>query len=126
LDGERFNFRTLRELEIRKQHQIEITNRFAALENLNVSEDTKMAWVNMKKDINSSTKRGQGLYELKQHKPCFDEECLCFLDQRKQAKMQWLKDPNQNNIDNLNNETREARRHFRREEGIFESYNSQN
>jgi len=25
--------------------------------------------------------------ELKQHKPWFDEECLGFLDQRKQAKM---------------------------------------
>ena len=26
-----------------------------------------------------------------------------FLDQRKQAKMQWVQDPNQNNVDNLNN-----------------------
>jgi len=26
-----------------------------------------------------------------------------FLDQRKQAKMQWLQDPNQSNVDNLNN-----------------------
>ena len=25
-----------------------------------------------------------------------------FLDQRKQAKMQWLQDPNQSNVDNLN------------------------
>jgi len=29
---------------------------------------------------------------LKQHKPWFDEECLGFLDQRKQAKMQWVQD----------------------------------
>jgi len=33
-DGERFNLRKLNELEVRKQYQIEITNRFAALENL--------------------------------------------------------------------------------------------
>ena len=39
LDGERFNLRKLNELEIRKQYQIEITNRFAALENLNNDED---------------------------------------------------------------------------------------
>jgi hypothetical protein len=51
--------------------------------------------------------------ELKQHKPWFDEECLHFLDQRKQAKMQWLQDPNQSNIDNLNNVRHEASRRFR-------------
>jgi len=38
-DGERFNLRKLNELEVRKQYQIEITNRFAALENLNDSKD---------------------------------------------------------------------------------------
>jgi hypothetical protein len=32
-DGERFNLRKLNALEVRKQHQIAITNRFAALEN---------------------------------------------------------------------------------------------
>ena len=39
---------------------------------------------------------------------------LAVLDQRKQAKIQWLQDPNQSNIDNLNNVTREASRHFRK------------
>jgi len=34
-DRQRFNLRKLNELEVRKQYQIEITNRFAALENLN-------------------------------------------------------------------------------------------
>jgi len=38
------------------------------------------------------------LYELKQHKPWLDEECLW-----KQAEMQWLHDPNRSNVDNLNN-----------------------
>jgi hypothetical protein len=33
-EGERFNLRKLNELEVRKRYQIEITNRFAALENL--------------------------------------------------------------------------------------------
>jgi hypothetical protein len=50
---------------------------------------------------------------LKQHKPWLYEECLRFLDQRKQAKMQWLQDPKQSNVDNLNNVRREASRHFR-------------
>ena len=50
---------------------------------------------------------------MKQHKPWFDEECLGFLDQRKQAKLQWLQDPNQSSVDNLNNVRCEASRHFR-------------
>ena len=37
-DGERFNLRKLNELEVRKQYQIEITNRFAALENLTLRQ----------------------------------------------------------------------------------------
>jgi uncharacterized metal-binding protein YceD (DUF177 family) len=33
-DVERFNLKKLNELEVRKQHQIKVSNRFAALENL--------------------------------------------------------------------------------------------
>jgi len=63
-----------------------------------------------------------GLYELKQYIPRFDEEYLRFLDQRKQAKLQWLRDPNQNNVHNLNNIRREATGHCRnKKEGISES-----
>jgi hypothetical protein len=36
-----------------------------------------------------------------------------FLDQRKQVEMQRLQDPNQSNIDNLNNVRHEDSRHFR-------------
>jgi hypothetical protein len=42
-DGERFNLRKLNELEVKKKNQIGITNRFAALENLNVDEDVNRA-----------------------------------------------------------------------------------
>jgi len=50
---------------------------------------------------------------LKLPKPWCDEECLGFLEQRKQAKMQWLQDANQSNVRNLNNARREASTHFR-------------
>ena len=43
-DGERLNLRQLNELEVRKQYQIEITNRFTALENLSDDEDITRAW----------------------------------------------------------------------------------
>jgi hypothetical protein len=36
-----------------------------------------------------------------------------FFDERKQAKMKWLQDPNQSNIDNLNNVSREDSGHFK-------------
>jgi len=42
-----------------------------------------------------------------------DEEYLGFLDQRKRVKMQRLPEPNQSNVDNLNNVRREASRHFK-------------
>jgi len=38
-DSQRFNLRNLNEPEVREQYQIEITNRFAALENLNDDEE---------------------------------------------------------------------------------------
>jgi hypothetical protein len=85
------------------------------LENLNVSEDINMAWENIKGSIKISAKGSLGLYERKQHKPWFDKECSNSLDQKKQAKMQWLQNPNQRNVDNLNNVRREASRHFRKE-----------
>ena len=95
-DVERFNFRKLNELEVRTQYQIQFSNWFPALENLNDREDINRAWKNIKENIKISAKDSLGLYEWKQHKPWFDEECLRFLDQRKQAKMQWLQDANQN------------------------------
>jgi len=112
-DGERFNLMKLNKLEVRIQYQIEITNRFAALENLSDGEDINRAWRNIKEDIKTSAKDSLGLHELKWHKPWFDEECSCFLDERKRSKMQWVQDPSQSNVDNLNNVRREASRHFR-------------
>jgi hypothetical protein len=79
-------------------------------------EDVKRAWENIKGSIKTSAKHSLGLYELKQHKPWFDEECSQFLDQRKQAKMQWLNNPNQSTVDNLSNVECEASRHFRNKE----------
>ena len=63
--------------------------------------------------IKTSAKESLGLHVLKQHKPWFDRECLDFLDRRKQAKMQWIKDPSRGSVDNLNNVRRDASRYFR-------------
>jgi hypothetical protein len=58
-DWERFNLRKLNELEVKKQYQIEITNRFAALENLNVDEDINRAWESIKENIKTSAKESR-------------------------------------------------------------------
>jgi len=118
-DGERFNLRKLSELEVREQYQIEITNRFAALESLSDDEDINRAWENIKEYIKTSAKESLDLQELKQHKPWFDEECLGFLDQRKQAKMHWVQDPSQSNVDILNSVRHDASRHFRIEKKAY-------
>ena len=47
-DRQRFNLRKLNELEVRKQYQIEITNRFLALENSKEDEDVNKTWENIK------------------------------------------------------------------------------
>ena len=66
---DRFNLRELNKREVRKQYQIEITNTFAALENLRDDEDIKRAWENIKGNIKTSDKGSPGLQELKQHEP---------------------------------------------------------
>ena len=119
LMGEIFNLTKLKDLEIRTQYQIEFTNRSAALENLSDGEDINKAWENITKNIKTSAKVSLGLHELKQQKLWFDEECLGFLDQKKQATMQWVQDPSQSNVDNLNNVRREARRHLRNKQKIY-------
>ena len=60
------------------------------MENLSDSEDINRSWEKFKENIKISAEESLGLYELKQHRPWFDGECLGFLDQKKQAKMQWL------------------------------------
>ena len=82
--------RKLNDLEVRKQYQIEITNRFAGSGNLSEDEEINRGWESIKENIKTSATESLGMHEMKQHKPWFDEESLGILDQRKQAKMQWI------------------------------------
>jgi len=75
-DMERFNLRKLNELEVRKMYQIECSNSLAALENVSDSEDINIAKENIKHNIRNSAKDSLALYDLKQHKPWFDEKYL--------------------------------------------------
>jgi hypothetical protein len=110
---ERFNLKKLDEVEGKEQHRVEISNRSAALENLDNDVDIKRAWETIRENIKISAKVSLGYYELKKHKPWFHEGCPIVLDQRKQANLQWLQDPSEINGDNLNNIRCEVSRHFR-------------
>jgi hypothetical protein len=55
-DVERFNFRTLNELEVRKNYKIKILNSFAASENLNYDKDINGALKNIKENVKISAK----------------------------------------------------------------------
>jgi len=112
-DRQRFNLRDLNEPEFREQNQIEITNKYAGLENVKDNEDVYRTWENIKAIFQSSAKWSPSLHELKQNKPSFDEKCLGFLDQRKRAKMLWTLDPSQSNVYVMNNVRHEVSRHFR-------------
>jgi hypothetical protein len=61
-DGVRFNLRKLNDLEVRKQYKIEITNRFAALENLSEDEDINRAWESIKENIKTSATESLGMH----------------------------------------------------------------
>jgi hypothetical protein len=69
-------------------------------------------WEAIRENIKISGKGSLGYYELKQRKPWFDEGCSKLLDQRKQAKVQWLQDPSEINGDNLNSVICETSKHF--------------
>jgi hypothetical protein len=88
------------------------------LENLHDEVDINTAWKTIRENIKISAKGAIGCYELKKHKPWFDEGYSKLLDQRKQAKLQWLQAPSEINGHNLSNI-----RHFRNKEGISEIQN---
>jgi hypothetical protein len=54
---------------VRKQCHIEITNRFAALENLSDEDEINWAWENVKEDFKTLAKESQDLQDLKLRKP---------------------------------------------------------
>ena len=112
-DVEIFKLRELSDLEVRKQYQIKISNKFAALEKLSDSEDINRAWENVKENKRTSAEESLGVCEFKQYKPLIYEECLRFIDERKQATVQWVQDPSQSNVDNPYNLRLEGCRHFR-------------
>jgi hypothetical protein len=68
-DIETLNLKKLDEVEGKKQYQVEISDRFAALENLDDDADINRVWETIRENIKISAKESLGYYELKKHKP---------------------------------------------------------
>jgi hypothetical protein len=68
-DIERFDLKKLNDVEVKEKYQVEISNRFAALESLDESFDINNAWENIRENIKTSTKENLGYHELKHNKP---------------------------------------------------------
>jgi hypothetical protein len=107
------------EVKKKKRYEVKISNRFEFLETLYVWMSVGLGKVygNMK----ASATQSLDDYELKQHKPLFDEECSKLLDQRKWGKLQWLQNPSQTSEDNLNNVRCKTSRTFMNERREYQN-----
>jgi hypothetical protein len=110
LHTERFNLQKLNDVEgnfvLRSQIGLQLCKIWTEVE-------INSAWETIRENIKISAKESLGCFDLKKHKPRFNKGCSKLLDQRKQAKFQWVQDPSKINGDNLNNVRREASRYFR-------------
>jgi hypothetical protein len=110
---ERFILKKLNDVEGKEQFCVEVSNRFAALKDMEAEVEINSACEMIRENIKISAKESLCYFELKKHKPWFNEGCSKLLDRRKHAKLLWLPDPGEINEDNLNNVRREASRYFR-------------
>jgi hypothetical protein len=90
---EKFNLKKLNEEKGKEKYRNDISNRFAALKDLDAEAEVNSALETIRENNKISAKDILGYFELMKHKPYFDEGCSKLLDKRKQAKLQWIQDP---------------------------------
>ena len=97
----------------RNINQIDVANRFSALEGLEISsvDDT---WVKIRDSIKASAKEKVGILETIRNKPWFDEECSELANTRKQTKLLWLQSPNNQTAEDFSNVRHDTCRMFRK------------
>jgi hypothetical protein len=70
--------------------------------------DIITGWESIRENIKISAKVSLGYHKLKHNKPWFDDEYSELIDQRKQAKLQWLQNRSRISGGNLQNLRRET------------------
>jgi hypothetical protein len=73
LHTEIYILKKFNEVEGKEQFRVEVSNRFAPLEDLDVEVEINSAWEIIRENINISAKECLDYFELKKHKPWFDE-----------------------------------------------------
>jgi hypothetical protein len=68
---ERFNLKRLKDAEGKEKYSVEISNRFAATEDLDTEVKINSARETIKENIKISVKKSLGYFELKRHKLWF-------------------------------------------------------
>jgi hypothetical protein len=63
-----FTLKKLNEVEGREKYSVEISNRFAALEDLDSEVEINSAWEMIRVNIKISAKESLGFYESREHK----------------------------------------------------------
>jgi hypothetical protein len=72
---ERFNLKKLNEIEGKMKYCVEVSNRFAVLKDLDAEVEINTIWEMIRENIKVLAKESLGYFELKKHKPWFDERC---------------------------------------------------
>jgi hypothetical protein len=65
---ERFNLKMLNEAESEKKYHVEVSHRFAALEDLDTDVEINSAWEMIRENGSISVKESLGYFELRKHK----------------------------------------------------------
>jgi hypothetical protein len=116
IDMERFNLTKSNEVEVKGQCRVTVTDKFAAVENLEGNGDINGAWGTVRENINISAKGSLGYCESKHHIPRFVEERSKLVVRRKRIKLQWLHDQSEVNEGDLSSVRWEASKPFRNKE----------
>jgi hypothetical protein len=82
-----FNPKRLNEVNGKETYRVEVSNRYAALADLDTEVDINSVLEIIGGNSKISAKGNLVSYELKKHKPQFDEGCSNILDGRKQENL---------------------------------------
>ena len=96
---------------MRKEYQIDIANRFSVLEGLEISS-VNDTWVKIRNSIKAYTEKKVGILETHRNKSQFNQECSGLANKRKQAKLLWLQNQNDQTAEDLTNIRRDTCRTF--------------
>jgi hypothetical protein len=83
----RFNLKKLNHVEGKEQFRVEVSNRFAALEDMDAEADINSILGTIRENIKISAKESLDYYHLKKRESWFEEKCPELLDKRKEAKL---------------------------------------